>query len=314
MDTINYEGTVYTKASVLAKRFRYTSDYIGQLCRSGKIDSRLVGRSWYVNEAALIAHKESKYKPIRGNEITTDINISRTDYPIEEKVEVRPRLARVTAKMVQSQPSSTKHFALRLASVPVRYEPDESELLPQPVVNKRIEPVVQKIDILPAEAKKLRITITDKPTTRLDFTPLPEVQLTGMVNVVEISPEIDESVPEPVHFDSINPVLPSALSDEEMKPSVKAVKTKSPVLANEVVSKQVNQPKKITFTPNTVNAVDVSSRGSWAVVSITVVTLSVLLFTVLTLTSNVIVIEGTKPQSRVDFNLANLALLRQLFE
>lgn len=61
MTTVTVDGVVYEKASVLAKRFKYTTDYIGQLCRAKKVDAQLIGRSWYVNPDSLEAHKESRY-------------------------------------------------------------------------------------------------------------------------------------------------------------------------------------------------------------------------------------------------------------
>ncbi|PIQ69005.1 MAG: hypothetical protein COV91_00765, partial [Candidatus Taylorbacteria bacterium CG11_big_fil_rev_8_21_14_0_20_46_11] len=37
----------------------YNKDYIGQLCRDGRVDARLVGRSWFVSEDDLLRHKNS---------------------------------------------------------------------------------------------------------------------------------------------------------------------------------------------------------------------------------------------------------------
>jgi hypothetical protein len=37
----------------------YTSDYIGQLCRHGKIPAKLVGRTWFVDFESLLNHKNN---------------------------------------------------------------------------------------------------------------------------------------------------------------------------------------------------------------------------------------------------------------
>src|SRR3989344_1941095 len=37
----------------------YASDYIGQLCRGGKVESRMVGRTWFVSKESILKHKES---------------------------------------------------------------------------------------------------------------------------------------------------------------------------------------------------------------------------------------------------------------
>ncbi|MDP2651811.1 MAG: hypothetical protein Q8O94_01610, partial [bacterium] len=40
-----------------AKMTGYAKDYIGQLCREGRVPARLIGRSWYVLEAAIQDHR-----------------------------------------------------------------------------------------------------------------------------------------------------------------------------------------------------------------------------------------------------------------
>ncbi|MCX6715643.1 MAG: hypothetical protein NT077_01340 [Candidatus Taylorbacteria bacterium] len=56
-DLVEIEGKHYISSSRAAEISKYSKDYIGQLCRGKKIDSRLIGRSWYVNEESLMSHK-----------------------------------------------------------------------------------------------------------------------------------------------------------------------------------------------------------------------------------------------------------------
>jgi hypothetical protein len=58
-DSIILEGKIYISASRAAKIINYTQDYIGQLCRSGKLDCKMIGRSWFVTESSLLEHRES---------------------------------------------------------------------------------------------------------------------------------------------------------------------------------------------------------------------------------------------------------------
>ena len=37
----------------------YSKDYIGQLCRSNKIESKRIGRVWYVTEESILNYKDS---------------------------------------------------------------------------------------------------------------------------------------------------------------------------------------------------------------------------------------------------------------
>jgi len=57
---ITFDGRDYVSASRAAKMTGYHQDYIGQLARSGKIQSRQVGNRWYIDREGLMAHKEEK--------------------------------------------------------------------------------------------------------------------------------------------------------------------------------------------------------------------------------------------------------------
>lgn len=62
MEEISFSGEKYIKASILAKNFGYTPDYIGQLCRGKQIKCTLIGRSWYVSEESLREHRKGRYR------------------------------------------------------------------------------------------------------------------------------------------------------------------------------------------------------------------------------------------------------------
>lgn len=61
VDTVTIKGIEYQKASLLAKKLKYTPDYIGQLCRANKVKAKLVGRTWYVNLDSLLEYKKTRY-------------------------------------------------------------------------------------------------------------------------------------------------------------------------------------------------------------------------------------------------------------
>lgn len=56
-DNLILEGKNYISAKRAARIINYAQDYVGQLCRSGKLDCRMVGRSWFVTEESLLAHR-----------------------------------------------------------------------------------------------------------------------------------------------------------------------------------------------------------------------------------------------------------------
>lgn len=60
MDSVTIEGKKYIKATKSAEAAGYTSDYVGQLCRSEKIDAVVIGKTWYVFDGALSEHKKNR--------------------------------------------------------------------------------------------------------------------------------------------------------------------------------------------------------------------------------------------------------------
>jgi len=50
------DGKTYISARRVSEITGYNSDYLGQLCRAGKLDCRLVSRTWYVTEESLKLH------------------------------------------------------------------------------------------------------------------------------------------------------------------------------------------------------------------------------------------------------------------
>ncbi len=65
MEVLVLDGKEFVKASKAAKELGYASDYVGQLCRGGKIAAHLVGRTWYVNKLELSSHKTEKKRNSR---------------------------------------------------------------------------------------------------------------------------------------------------------------------------------------------------------------------------------------------------------
>ena len=60
MEEILIEEKKYVSSKRAAKITGYAKDYVGQLCREGRVPARLVGRSWYVLESAIQDHRFGK--------------------------------------------------------------------------------------------------------------------------------------------------------------------------------------------------------------------------------------------------------------
>jgi hypothetical protein len=57
MNELTIDGKIYISSKKAAEITGYAKDYIGQLCREGHVDARMVGRSWYVLETSIRAHR-----------------------------------------------------------------------------------------------------------------------------------------------------------------------------------------------------------------------------------------------------------------
>ena len=57
MDEILIEDKRYVSSKRAAEMTGYAKDYVGQLCREGRVPARLIGRSWYVLAAAIKDHR-----------------------------------------------------------------------------------------------------------------------------------------------------------------------------------------------------------------------------------------------------------------
>jgi len=65
MEVLVLDGKSYVKASKAARDLGYATDYVGQLCRGGKVDAHLIGRTWYVNKDELSTHRTEKKRMSR---------------------------------------------------------------------------------------------------------------------------------------------------------------------------------------------------------------------------------------------------------
>jgi len=60
MDELEIDEKKYLSSKRAAKVTGYAKDYVGQLCREGRVQARLVGRSWYVLESSIHDHRFGK--------------------------------------------------------------------------------------------------------------------------------------------------------------------------------------------------------------------------------------------------------------
>ncbi len=83
MDEILIGEKVYISSKRAAKLTGYAKDYVGQLCREGRVPARLVGRGWYVLESAIQDHRFGAPTPLE--------DVIKEEQKVEETPEVLPK-------------------------------------------------------------------------------------------------------------------------------------------------------------------------------------------------------------------------------
>lgn len=209
MKEVTINGVSYLPASALAKQFRYTTDYIGQLCRAKKVDAQLVGRSWYVNPLSLETHKSAKYTKTNISEKT----IENKDKLEISRIDVQPGLAKNTIKATKATP---QNFAKRIEWKAAKYEEDDGDLFP--VVKREIKPV--RVHVGLADSTPVSIKTTAKAID-LVAEEMPMVSLKGRLSISSLEEDFEELTEEISKREvPIEPVLqPQAIQNSLTKPS-----------------------------------------------------------------------------------------------
>lgn len=161
MDTVVIDGVTYTKASILAKQFQYTADYIGQLCRSDKVQAQLVGRSWYVSSDSLESYASKRVESIRQDEMSLENNPFLKEN--SEPIKVSAPLSKLTKKMLHPGLSANVSAHTYTSA---RYEPDPADVLPV----LRIRPSVPDLGSAKNKAPEIESSISNPPSDIVDDT------------------------------------------------------------------------------------------------------------------------------------------------
>lgn len=156
MEEISFKGENYVKASVLADKYGYTSDYVGQLCRSEQVKATLVGRSWYVNEESLLEHRKGRYRS----------TLAKSKEMVRKYAEERTQ---------SLKPTNVQRV--------VRYEDDDRDLFP--ILSQRSNiPEPEHISEATSESEPESLEVTTS-----------EVEVVVLLNELERDEEVARSVP-----------------------------------------------------------------------------------------------------------------------
>ncbi len=161
MDELTIGDKVYISSKRAAKITGYAKDYVGQLCREGRVEARLVGRNWYVLEASILEHRfgvgeEAQEGPVetlshKSEVVSTTDSWSQPVYEAQVQEPVVPVLLKnpdtESAKRVVSEMQSAwqEWFAAQpAASAPVQ---DEEVVVMQEEVDQEPETQEETVHI-----------------------------------------------------------------------------------------------------------------------------------------------------------------------
>lgn len=141
-DALILEHKTYISARRAAEITGYTSDYVGQLCRANKIESKIVGRAWFVVEQSILQHK------LVNDEVKTNKKTAKKRQAIKAQnilsnstENPTPGIRFISRDEIQVAPTNPVSIAAPVVSS--KCQPEESPLLP-----------LLKKTILVAEARK----------------------------------------------------------------------------------------------------------------------------------------------------------------
>jgi hypothetical protein len=122
MDEILIEEKKYVSSKQAAKMTGYAKDYIGQLCREGRVPARLVGRSWYVLESAIQDHRfgnqEAEMHPVQPSSATSLTQTWESTRYESSNTETLPSLNLLQkAEMASEAEKEEEHDAVQLSQL-----------------------------------------------------------------------------------------------------------------------------------------------------------------------------------------------------
>ena len=256
MDVITIDEVKYVKASSIAKQFKYTSDYVGQLCRGKKVDAKLVGRTWYVNPLSLEDHKSNRYNIKSDDEEEEQEIDSKAVHKVEiSKQSVEAVVRKSTVKSFRYSPENKPNsaFLKHVEWKPLKFETDENDLIPK--VSKANANT--RIPVNVAESERVEIKSPEKPFV-ISREELPTISLAGEIKVHSIQDQFVENEPENEVFvdeeEEKNVIIESRVNPRT--PNKQALKrtlsqNKS---VNQAYSVSIHDETELNFTPRRVSA------------------------------------------------------------
>ncbi len=238
-DSFIFEGKKYISARRASEISDYASDYVGQLCRAGKLDCRMIGRSWFVTEESIHLHKAA---------------ISREEASRSRIENLRGKPVKVSAQ-ISDDVSSTKISTVSTVSAPVLPLASTSVLVPTPwTIETPIKsPFVYSNDDRPLLPVLKGKTVVEKNEIKSPIVvsessqkiSINKIDLTKQTEVISTSPSSPSST-----FSVTSPATSSIaiVSGSTVTPSAPSQKQKVTPISKSAISPKVSKDAKLNKT------------------------------------------------------------------
>lgn len=197
MKELTLNGRTYLTTKRAAEITGYTTDYVGQLARQGKVDAQLVGRNWYIGEDSIKKHKFGEATvSIRKDEDESpapalELLVSSVEDEIKKEDEIRPVVEEVKEEGVVE--STEEDPLTNMQSVwQDWYKEQRSVPSDEEEVFLKREDIISSEAVKDSEEGEEEVSISRKDVVIQQETPVEESV------AVEEEKGVEESIPSPL--------------------------------------------------------------------------------------------------------------------
>ena len=220
MHELIIDGKTYISSKRAAEITGYAKDYVGQLCREGRVEARLVGRSWYVLEDSIREHRfGAEEKQIE--EKPTEAVWESPRYMVEDA----PEMPKVPEKESQEPEASIEEKVAALSDMQEAWKgwfEKKQEEIYEEAIEEAFE--IEEKEVVPSIVEE-EVSIK---------TPWSDIQHTVPVQRNYASPEVERSPMQDIR-PRLTQAAPSAPISREVRSTRRTPRTESTIVGKAIL-------------------------------------------------------------------------------
>ncbi len=186
MDELTIGDKIYISSKRAAKITGYAKDYVGQLCREGRVEARLVGRNWYVLESSITEHRfgpvEEDKKAAQEPEKDTyqwksPTYVAEDPVPVPSLIRKEPEVIASRKVVSEMQAAWQEWFAQQPVPLQATQQPEEA----------KIDAPEEEYQLGEEEVQFTAVYEEPAPIVHHEVLPEPEYSYSAMTEVMDLS-------------------------------------------------------------------------------------------------------------------------------